>query len=63
MKHQYQLSKYMDPTPNGGYRSVRCVFGFNSYISALLWKLLTFSFTYKIERVDVDEDLVLRMNE
>lgn len=54
---KYQLSKYMDPTPHGGYYSVSICGSFDSYIEALLYKILTLSFRYRIEKFEVDTDL------
>ncbi len=50
---KYQLAKYSHPTGNGGYYSVTLIGGFNSYISALLWKFITGHWNYRIESFNV----------
>lgn len=54
---KYQLSKYRDKQPSGGYLGVSIIGGFDSYISALLWKIITFHWSYRIERFEVDPEL------
>ena len=52
---KYQLAKYRHPTGNGGFRSVTLVGGFDSYISALLWKLITWHWNYRIESFELED--------
>ena len=57
LKTKYQLAKYSEPVPTGGYRKVTICGSFDSYISVLLYKILTFSFDYSIEKFEVETDL------
>lgn len=54
---KYQLSKYSDPRPGGGYGRVTICGSFDSYLSALLYKILMLYFGYRIEKFEVDTDL------
>ena len=54
---KYQLAKYFNRQPKGGYKGVRICGSFDSYISALFFKLLTFRVGYRIEKFEVDTDL------
>lgn len=54
---KYQLAKYFNPQSRGGYGGVYLCGCFDSYISALFYKLLTFRFGYRIEKIEVNTDL------
>lgn len=56
---KYQLAKYSEPTGRGGYKSVSIIGSFNSYISALLYKIVTFRFKYRLESFEFNDEIFM----